>query len=107
MGRLPNMQISQWFQRSMEDRPWISNAICSEYKHLPWISDIRPTPGEANAMRAVCQECPVARQCARYALNTAGGFYAGVWLPWRTATESSDVALMRRISRTQLRRLAG
>lgn len=63
-------------------------------------------------MALICLDCPVIIECARYGLHAgvAGGFYAGVWLPWRNQTESqesADTKLIRSHSKRQLKVLTG
>jgi hypothetical protein len=41
-------------------------------------------------MAAVCETCPVIVDCAVHGLTQPGGFYAGVWLPWRTTGKEND-----------------
>ena len=53
-------------------------------------------------MASVCEGCPVFAQCALYALKADGGFYAGVWLPWKHSTGNSQ--LLRTRARKALRR---
>lgn len=50
-------------------------------------------------MERVCGDCPVRRDCARYAVeNAAGGFYAGVWLPWASDSRRDKEARQRSIA---------
>lgn len=42
--------------------------------------------------------------CAEFALSAAGGFYAGVWIPWKySEPESEDKKLLRGRAREHLR----
>lgn len=109
MRRSPNITISQWFrQNNLLDRPWVQQSSCGARQDLPWVADARPTPQQMDAMYDTCIGCPVIRQCAAYAIDThvGGGFYAGVWLPWVSPTESADTKLMRAYARRRLRRIA-
>jgi hypothetical protein len=57
-------------------------------------------------MAAICNDCPVILQCAGYGLEAPGGFYAGVWIPWRQAgNEPSGTRELRMWGRRQLRRI--
>lgn len=105
MGRTPNLAISNWFT-DKTNRRWALDARCAEHCELPWTRDGRPDLDQYQAMRAVCSQCPVIGQCAAYGLTTAGGFYAGVWIPWKNATETSQTKHERDHGRTLLRRLA-
>jgi hypothetical protein len=76
------------------------DAKCCKAQHLPWTDDRAPTKQAFDEMYSICAECPLLMPCARYALTeAAGGFYAGVWLPWKTPRE----AVHRRAARVQLR----
>lgn len=75
-------------------------AKCCKAQHLPWTGDHMPTKQAFDEMSSICAECPLLLPCARYALTeAAGGFYAGVWLPWKTQREAGH----RRVARIQLR----
>jgi hypothetical protein len=104
MRRTPNLRISQWF-RELQQRPWIVDAECGSRQDLPWIADQRPNHADYAAMYDVCNQCPVVRECARYALEThiGGGFYAGVWLPWASPNESRETKTLRQYAREALR----
>lgn len=107
MGRAANLSISQWYgRRCIESRPWVAHAQCGRHQELPWIADTRPPTAEFEAMAQVCADCPVAAACAGYGLTTAGGFYAGVWLPWHTTNDIPERRLIRRRARDDLRRIA-
>lgn len=83
-------------------------ASCAGRHDLPWSADIRPTPIEVQLMAAVCETCPVIVDCAIHGLTQPGGFYAGVWLPWRTTgKENDDTRMIRAAGRRALRRLNG
>jgi hypothetical protein len=50
--------------------------------------------------------CPVIVDCAVHGLTQPGGFYAGVWLPWRTTgKENDDTRMIRAAGRRALRRV--
>lgn len=79
------------------------DAKCCEAQHLPWTDDYRPAQSALDEMSAICAECPLLTPCARFALTEpVGGFYAGVWLPWKTQREAAH----RRAARVQLRRMS-
>lgn len=106
MGRLANLSISQWFTDDIFDRLWVADADCGAHQDLPWIADIRPSIDQMAEMASICSQCPVIAQCAAYGLTTAGGFYAGVWLPWRPpSSESADLRLIRARARRELTRI--
>lgn len=76
-------------------------AKCCGAQHLPWTDDCRPTQQALDEMSSICAECPLLMPCAQFALTEAvGGFYAGVWLPWKTQRE----AVHRRAARVMLRK---
>lgn len=60
-------------------------------------------------MQTICGNCPVRQRCANYAVSSNGGrgvdggFYAGLWLPWKTHGESADIRLMRSTNRRRLK----
>jgi|688.fasta_scaffold43520_6 hypothetical protein len=87
------------YDAGMASNRW-DGAKCCEAQHLPWTADHAPTKQAFTEMSAICAECPLLLSCARYALTeAAGGFYAGVWLPWKTQRE----AVHRRAARVRLR----
>lgn len=55
-------------------------------------------------MRELCDRCPLLIKCAATGLGRAGGFYAGVWLPWSTLTNNRAIET-RRVARRQLRHM--
>lgn len=58
-------------------------------------------------MRELCEECPVLVLCAQQGLASVGGFYAGVWVPWKgTTTESDETRRIRDRARAHLKRIA-
>lgn len=85
-----------------------------------WMLDARCAPHEAwtepevdrqslEWMRGICKTCPVARECASYALelNLEGGMFAGVMIPNRDGHRdrgSRDRAVSK--ARLQLRQVA-
>lgn len=89
------------YDGDMATKRW-DDAKCCTAQHLPWTDDFQPDKRAFDEMSAICAECPLLMACARYALKEAeGGFYAGVWLPWRTHREARS----RRDARGQLRHL--
>lgn len=63
-------------------RRWVRAALCRRFSHLPWLNDDSDvTDAQAEAMRTVCQACPVERECSTF-VRTEGiesGFWAGSW----------------------------
>lgn len=104
MGRRPNFKTSQWL-RLYESNPWSINAECRRHQSLPWTSDQRPNATTHLIMGAICDACPVRRDCAGYALHgdVTGGFYAGLWLPWKSRHMSRDDKQESQIVRRRLR----
>lgn len=77
------------------------DAKCCKAQHLPWTDDYAPTKQALDEMSSICAECPLLMSCAEFALTEAvGGFYAGVWLPWKTHREAGH----RRSARALLRK---
>lgn len=77
------------------------DAKCCKAQHLPWTDDYKPAQGALDEMASICAECPLLMPCAHFALTEpVGGFYAGVWLPWKTQRE----AVHRRAARVLLRK---
>jgi hypothetical protein len=76
-------------------------AKCCSAQHLPWTDDYEPTERAISEMSSICAECPLLMPCAQYALTdkAAGGFYAGVWLPWNLQRRTQP----RRIARGRLK----
>lgn len=48
-------------------QPWRADALCKEYRHLPWI-DERASRAERAAMLQVCGRCLVLSECRSWAL---------------------------------------
>jgi Transcription factor WhiB len=65
------------------DHAWMRDAACRP--DPTWTADHKPRPELLQALRDVCDHCPVIRQCAAHAITEklGGGVYAGVWLPHR------------------------
>ena len=77
------------------------DAKCCEAQHLPWTDDYEPTKQALDEMSSICAECPLLMSCAEFALTQpVAGFYAGVWLPWKTNRQ----AVHRRAARVLLRK---
>lgn len=58
-------------------------------------------------MRLICSTCPVVVKCAAFGAagrGVDGGFFAGVWLPWSSA--SADSRQIRSMVRRQLKMLS-
>jgi hypothetical protein len=91
MGRTPNLKISQWFkQGGVFLEGWEDLANCRGRHDLPWTPNFRPSFEDQRAMADVCSDCPVMAKCAQRGLGAVGGFYAGVWIPWKTLTPDTD-----------------
>lgn len=63
---------------------WMTQAACRTHTDLPWTADGFTHPrvtGVAARMRAVCDSCPVRRECEAYVdrAGVTGGFWAGSW----------------------------
>lgn len=82
-----------------------AGARCIGRDDLPWTSDTTPESQHRRDMARICEDCPILLDCALYALDVKGGFYAGVWIPWDKTT-SPALASDRRAARTALRQLA-
>lgn len=105
--------ISQWFTRQGGlPGDWVRNARCSKSLHLPWMGalpfDGQPDPLQRVQMVQICADCPVRIECADHALKQPGGFYAGIWLPWRrqASSESKEQRKVRLLARSDLKRIA-
>lgn len=97
----------RWY-RSWAER--LDGAACrdEQWAKLPWTVEDRPREHEL-LMRDVCLGCRVRFDCAEYALDrnapAQGGFYAGMWIPWKhRKPERSGFDWLS--ARTVLRRLA-
>jgi Transcription factor WhiB len=66
---------------------WMTQARCRP--NPAWTPERQPNTELLIALREICDQCPVIRQCASHALNERlhGGVYAGVWLPHRYSAE--------------------
>lgn len=96
-------KVTAVYDSAVASNRW-DDAKCCKAQHLPWTGDHAPSEQEFNEMSSICSDCPVLMACARYALTeAAGGFYAGVWLPWKTQREAKREAGHRRVARVQLR----
>ena len=96
---------------SVTENRW-AGAKCRDRLDLPWTPDLEPNPVDQREMRAICDGCTIRKQCALYALDgsahgrayhQAGGFYAGVWLPWTSTSDAKQAN--RRSARDALRRI--
>jgi hypothetical protein len=62
---------------------------------------------ELQAMSLICSECPVLANCAGFGAagrGVDGGFFAGMWLPWSSA--SADSKQIRSMVRRRLKMLS-
>ena len=62
------------------DIAWMAGGACLTRGDLPWIADCdQTTTWDRLAMAAMCQDCPVLSDCARYANRekVTAGFWAG------------------------------
>lgn len=81
---------TRWLLRNFLDQPWTEHALCIHYPRLPWTSDKQPNKEDDEAMATVCSGCPALVPCALFALSANyghgvdGGFYGGVYMPWRS-----------------------
>ena len=87
---------------------WRQRAACKGLSGMPWTADVTPKESEQAAMRSVCDNCPVLLECALHAheRREEGGFWAGVWLPWRTGADSNAVYRWQRARAILRNRLA-
>lgn len=78
---------------------WHDEALCSPVDAALFTSDVKPSAAQLTRLGQVCAACPVARQCANYALKTgASGVWAGVFVyPKGTARMESRRALERKV----------
>ena len=75
-------------------------AACTLRPGLPWVAERTPDGFFQSQMRAVCNECPIRRQCAQYAVQDGpSGFFAGVWIP-EGRGRSEALKTLRRIAAT-------
>jgi hypothetical protein len=59
-------------------RRWVRAALCRRFSHLPWLNDASDvTDAQTEAMRTVCQACPVERECSTFARDE--GIDSGFW----------------------------
>jgi hypothetical protein len=108
----PPAESKKWFENYVDDI-WKRRSLCNRRPELPWTADFSPSVGERSVMAAICMTCPVLKDCADYAHNShggagvEGGFYAGVYIPWKSETGglSRENRAVRADSRTTLRRL--
>jgi Transcription factor WhiB len=108
VDRRPNMGLPlRLRQHLLRNRQWTRKAKCGEHQDLPWHPDSQPHPLVLLDMATICEECPVIKDCARYALadDGAAGVYAGVWIPWPSS--SANVREIRTMARRRLKRIAG
>lgn len=74
-------------------------ASCTLRPGLPWVAETAPSPFHQSQMRAVCNDCPIRRQCADYAARTMPtGFYAGVWIPGMGGGRSAALKMLRHVA---------
>lgn len=104
------MSVAQgagWFLAEPLDLGWRSLALCRERQDLPWTPDVLPDAVSLWEMRALCESCPVRGRCADYGLTQPGGFYAGVWTPWKDGSARVEVQerSARFVARQSLRRM--
>lgn len=110
------MTITQWFRHHDPDTTaWDTRAACKHpiLRGLPWTPDEKPGDAQLEQMQRVCrEECPVLRGCAAFALKSGageqgveGGFYAGIWIPWRRLQPTADHTAARQRARLALKHL--
>lgn len=74
-------------------------ASCTLRPGLPWVAETAPSPFHQSQMRAVCNDCPIRRQCAQHAVRTMPtGFYAGVWIPGMGGGRSAALKMLRHVA---------
>ncbi len=95
-----------WFAGDPEDlyaaladllprRPaWMADALCREYRDLPWVPPTNGKLGAGNlaAMRRVCSQCLVFRECAIWATTMLPHDDAGIWAGMLPAERRRRVA---------------
>ena len=96
---------ARWaLSKPLMDR-WRRRALCRNRFDLPWTPNVIPSDEQLSTMSKICHQCPVIANCAKYALTPLidGGFYAGVWIPWRSA-DKHERATPRQRARVLLQR---
>lgn len=99
---------TRWHLDEPLDLDWRSKALCRRRQDLPWTPDVEPEWPAIMEMRALCSRCLVASACASFGLTQPGGFYAGVWTPWKDGTSvagEGDERGARFTARTSLRKV--
>lgn len=87
------VNLEHWTRNSIPN--WYRRAECAWHLTLPWVDERTPGEEQLTLMANVCAQCPVLVQCAIYATrdrDVAGGFYAGVWIPWRAANRAGQTS---------------
>ncbi|MBS4730553.1 WhiB family transcriptional regulator [Mycobacterium sp. SM1] len=89
----------------LKGQHWRLEAVCYlESADAPelWTPERRPPRNVRVHLEAMCQRCPVRRQCAEDAVlaQTETGMYAGVWVPERKEANGWGAAM------DELRRIA-
>jgi hypothetical protein len=86
----------------------LNGALCRQRQDLPFTADEEPDAAHLAAMRDVCLACPVRIACAELALDrdapALGGFYAGIWIPWKTDKTARRAKVTWQDARWALRR---
>ncbi|MEE3755247.1 WhiB family transcriptional regulator [Mycobacterium intracellulare] len=82
---------------------WRERAVCVlETPDAPelWTPDRRPVRAVLVHLEAMCNRCPVSRDCAVHAVGEDGaeGVYAGVWVP-RKGRRVARATAIRRLKR--------
>lgn len=87
---------------TVSSHSWDDPPSCAARPDLPWVVDGTPGPRFQAEMRAVCNTCPVYRQCAEQAVaEMPAGFYAGTWIPGMGKGRSEALKKLRLTARTE------
>jgi hypothetical protein len=93
------------------ENDWMQQALCRLQHSGYFTGDTQPDPDTLQILRLICAQCPVAAQCADYALRNECqlGMYAGIWLGNRNVGHRTNYTLSRRwkTARAELSRIAG
>jgi hypothetical protein len=65
----------------MLSEAWKQKAVCRPEHAALMTAESKPGDAWISRLGQLCATCPVAVECARYAVSTNGqGFFAGVWV---------------------------
>lgn len=73
----------------MRDLEWMDNAVCDD--DPAWVTEYglcQPPPHVLARLQAICNTCPVIKQCATYAIENRleGQFVGGQFVPFRNSS---------------------